>query len=157
MRRIGIAAALGVLLGGVSAEAQTGLIEGGRAGLGAGISEDGVSATVTVGGFYVAGAGSPAAPADWLSIYGGLSNFSEDVGNMVRVGGGFRLGPQEWIARPSLRVGAVFADIQRATAGFGLYIGRQAGGVFTVDATSYEGVSFTFVHIGGYVGFGGGN
>ena len=49
----------------------------------------------------------------------------------------------------------MFADIQRVTGGFGLYIGRQAGGVFTVDMTSHESVSFALVHIGGYIGFGG--
>ena len=41
------------------------------------------------------------------------------------------------------------------TGGLGVYIGRQAGAVFTVDWAGEEGVTVAIVHIGAYVGFGG--
>ena len=45
----------------------------------------------------------------------------------------------------------------RVSGGFAVHFGRQAGGLISADYASIDGVLVGIVHVGGYVGFGGGN
>lgn len=136
------------------AAAQTVMVEGGLAGLGAAVSFGGITVSTGAGGGYLAGdVNIPA--VDWFSIYGAANGFA-DFGAMGQLGAGFRLGPEHWIARPALRGGAAFGSGGgMATGGLGVYIGRRAGGLFTADWAASGGVTYAIVHIGAYYSFGG--
>lgn len=152
--RFAVLVLLGGLVGAPAAWAQTGIFEGGGAGLGAAVTYRGVTVSDGVGGGYIAGSVSPPA-ADWLSIFGGV-NALADIGTLGQAGASFRLGPANWIAKPVLRGGAAFGDVDAlVTGGVGIYIGRRGGGLFTADWSASEGVTYAIVHFGAYYTFGG--
>lgn len=148
MRRLAIASVLTALATPVAAQTVT--VEGGGSGLGAAA---GSIAVASAGGGYL-GANVQVPGATWLMPYLDVNGFA-DVGVNGQAGIGFQLARAEWIARPVVRIGAVFAEEGAATVGFGVYVGRRAGGLFTADVGSTRGVAFAVIHFGGYYGFGG--
>ena len=124
-------------------------VEGGGSGLGVAVG----SVDASAGGGYV-GANVRVPGATWLMPYLNVNGFA-NVGVNGQAGIGFRLARQDWIARPVFRIGGVFAESGATTVGFGVYVGRRIGGLFTADVGSRFGVAFAVVHIGGYYGFGG--
>ena len=132
-----------------TAAAQVMTVEGGGAGLAVAVGPFGQDAGGGYGGVNVAIPG-----ATWLMPYLSGNGFG-GVGANGQAGVAFRLARQNWIARPVFRVGGIFAEDGLATVGFGVYVGRRAGGLFTADVGSKHGAAVAVVHIGGYYGFGG--
>ncbi len=125
----------------------TGIFEGGSTGLGVAATVGNITVSTGFGGGYLALEGLA---ENGFLVFGALNGI-RTLGALGQAGGGFEFGPSDWIARPSLRLGGAFDfDGGFATGGFGLHIGRRAGGVFTVDVGSYEGVSVAVVHLGAY-------
>ena len=141
------------LLAPLSAAAQTVTTEGGLAGFGVAARTSFGTVSDGVGGFYAGVKVADLIPsATWVQPYFAGNGFS-DLGALWQAGINFRLGPQQWLARPVARFGAAVADGAEPTGGLGVYVGRRGGGLFTVDFGAIEGVTFSVVHIGGYVNF----
>ncbi len=143
-------------------ELPRGTIEGGLSTLVASASVGGLSASVSTDGLYLAGAGRI---HDRVEVFGafnryGLGGFGEvGSGRLFQFGAQYRLGPNRWIARPALRGGVMTSaeDGHYVSGGFSIRIGRRFGGVLSADYTSTEGILISVVHLGAYMGFGGGS
>lgn len=148
MRRIVLTvAAVLAVVGPVAGQTVT--VEGGGSGIAAAAGP-----FVASGGGGYAGIDVAVPGATWLMPYLNVNGFS-GIGVNGQAGVAFRLARADWIARPVFRVGGVVGEDGAASAGFGVYVGRRAGGLFTADVGSRRGVSFAIVHMGAYYGFGG--
>ena len=140
-----------VLLTPIPATAQMVTIEGGGAGFGvAARTSFGTVSTGVGGGYFGASVAIPG--ATWLQPQVAVNGFSE-LGVLWQAGANFRLGPERWLARPVARLGAAFSDGGEVTGGIGVHVGRNAGGLFTADWGSVEGIVFSVVHMGAYFSF----
>ena len=141
-----------LLLAPVGVGAQTVTVEGGASGYAVAATLDGTSVADGVSGGYL-GASVEIPPATWLQPYFAANGF-EEFGRLWQVGTNLRLSPERWIARPVARVGIAFAGGDgEFTGGVGVYVGRQAGGLFTADWGSDQGFTFGVAHFGFYYRF----
>ena len=101
---------------------------------------------VVSGGFFA----TTARVGGRTDIYGAINWLRDADDALVQAGAQFRLGPAQWIARPSLRAGIIGGKrAVRPSGGIGVHIGRDLGGLFTVDFTAIDGASIGVGHFGG--------
>ena len=130
--------------------AQTVTVEGGASALNRSVEwfQDARSA----GGFLGVGVDVPG--ATWLVPYLNVSGSRSRYDSAFKARTGIALRLARGFVRPVLRAGWMFDDGVTATGGVGVYVGRQTGGLVTVDwsSTRYD-LTYRILSIGGYYRF----